>query len=98
MTDLSSLSPPQVDLTRLSARKLHAEIEKRDARHSETLKEVIAAGYGNLTGREVRDRAKALDYVCARHVAALDAFLEATQELDARRRWHGEDKPIRREA
>jgi len=98
MVDLSAFNPPRVDLTRLSARKLHDVIAKRDAAHSATLAETISAGYGNLTGAQVRERAKAGDYVCLRHVTALDAWLEATQELDARRRWHGEDKPIRKRA
>lgn len=88
-----------VDLTKLSAAKLHAEIDKRDALHSALLNETIAAGYGNYTGRQIRELVAAEPWpLLVEHLAAGDALAEAREELSARRRYHGGDAPIRRPA
>lgn len=85
------------DLTALSAAKLHAEIAKREARHSVLLDEVIAAGYGNYTGNQIRAIIKSEPWpLLVEHEMASDALYEARSELDQRKRYHGGDKPIKR--
>lgn len=86
------------DLSKLSARQLHALINKRDAAHRESLREAIAAGYGMYTGAQMRQLAAEGDALATRNVASAAAWFEAKSELDARRRWHGDDRPIRRKA
>lgn len=93
--------PMPKDLAKLSARKLHELIEARRIENSRLLNEVIAAGFGNWRGAELRDFAKKSSLLenvllVRDHIAAADSYHEAADELDARRRWHGEDKPIRR--
>lgn len=86
-----------MDLTKLSAAKLHAEIAKRAAKHSDLLDEVIAAGYGSYTGRQIDEMVKIEPWpLLVEHIAATNAVNEARSELDDRRRYHGGDKPIRR--
>lgn len=88
-----------IDLTKLSASKLHALIAKRDAAQSALLHEVIAAGYGNYRGNEIRELAKSEGWpLLVEYVTACDAWYEANAELDARKRYHGGDKPIKRAA
>lgn len=89
------------DLETLSAKKLHAVIQKRHARWSEVLDATIAAGMGDMRFSDIVELAKgdpllpkvrlARDYLNARHDWAV-----ANDELDARRRYHGGDKPIKR--
>lgn len=87
------------DLAKLSAAKLRAEIDKRESTHSALLDETIAAGYGAYTGRQIRDIIRANPWpLLVEHIAACDARDAANAELDARRRYHGSDKPIRRPA
>lgn len=86
------------DLTKLSANKLHAEIAKREAKHSALLRATIEAGYGNTRHNEIVATVKAgtAERVLVDYLAASDALELARYELDARRRYHGGDKPIRR--
>lgn len=87
------------NLETLSASKLHALIEKREATNIALLDEVIAAGYGQTTMSEVRRLARDEKApLLVEYVAAMDSLDEARHELDARRRYHGGDKPIRRAA
>jgi hypothetical protein len=87
------------NLEKLSAPKLLALIETLDAAHSALLEEVIAAGYGSYTGRQIRELVKVEPWpLLVEHLAADDALSLARFELDARRRYHGGDQPIRRRA
>lgn len=89
------------DYSKLSAKKLHEVIAKREARWSEMLDAVIKAGWGNARYSDIVEMAKgsslldstklAQDYLNARHDVDV-----VRDELDARRRWHGSDKPIKR--
>jgi len=91
------------DLASLSAKKLHAVIARREARWSATLDATIAAGLGQARfsdmvefakGSSLLERTKiANDYLNARRDVQM-----AWDELDARKRWHGSDKPIKRRA
>lgn len=87
-----------VNLETLSANKLEQEIEKRSERSNAALKAVINAGYGNHTGNQLRALVEAgkADSVVIENVKAGDSYLEAVNEQDRRRRYHGSDKPIKR--
>lgn len=86
-----------VDLAKMSANRLALEIDKRGARDSALLNALIAGGYGNTTSNEldamVRD-GKAPKLVIEARKAS-HAYLEAVNEQDRRKRWHGTDKPIK---
>jgi hypothetical protein len=87
------------DLTKLSAAKLHAVIAKREAVHSALLDETIAAGYGETRHNDLVRMAREDGVpLLVEYVAASDSLSEARWELDARQRYHGGDKPIRRAA
>lgn len=90
-----------MDLTKLSGRKLELEISKRSTAHKAMLDRVIAAGMGQMRGTEIRDLAKGSSLLSktllAREwVAVSDAYQEANDELYARQRYHGGNKPIKR--
>jgi len=89
------------DLSTLSAKKLHEVIERRNAHWKATLDATIAAGMGGLRYSDIVELAKgsallnktqlALNYLNARH-----DWTVAMDELDARKAYHGGDKPIKR--
>jgi hypothetical protein len=86
------------NLETLSGPKLETLIETLSARHSAVLDDVIAAGWGDKNGREIREIAKAdpSNTLAAAYVRSCDAYLGAAAEMDRRKRWHGGTKPIRR--
>jgi len=88
-----------VDLTKLSAAKLHVEIEKRDARASALLNATIQAGYGETRHNTIVEmvRVGTAEQLLVDYVAAFNERQAATNELDDRLRWHGSDKPIKRQ-
>lgn len=89
-----------VDLTKLSGPKLHALIAKRDAKRVTALDAAIAAGMGMMRHSEIVELSTqnallekprlAREYLLTRA-----NWLEAVEELDARKRYHGGDKPIK---
>lgn len=89
------------DLAKLSAKKLHAVIAQREKHWSATLDATIRAGLGEVRYSEMVELAKgssllartavALAYLNARHDVKA-----AWDELDARKAYHGSDKPIKR--
>lgn len=91
------------DLSTLSAKKLRAVIARREAHWSTVLDATIAAGLGQARFSDMVEFAKgsalltrtklAIDYLNARRDIQV-----AWDELDARKRWHGSDKPIKRRA
>lgn len=87
-----------MDVTTLPARKLHDMIDKRRDASSVATKAMIQAGRSMETFRETRAKAEAnpADTLAIRCCATFDAYHEAAAELDARRRYHGGDKPIKR--
>ena len=85
------------ELAVMPAGKLHTYIAHWRARESAGCKALIAAGYGSEKLRETRARA-ATDADAAAYIRDWEACSAATAELDARRRWHGKDNPIRKPA
>mgnify|MGYP001602931663 CR=1 FL=1 len=88
-------------IEKLSGPKLHALIAKRDAACSAALDATIAAGMGMMkhsdivalsTGSELVEKVRlAREYLMTRA-----EWANAHDELDARRRYQGSDKPIKR--
>lgn len=90
-----------MDLAKLSAKKLQAEIAKRDAAHMWNVDAFIQSGRGYMTGEAIREAAKGsglliLTQLARAWVKSSDARREAWDEEEARRRYHGSDKPIKR--
>ncbi|MGF7008126.1 hypothetical protein [Aminobacter sp. BE322] len=90
------------DLTTLSAKKLHELITRRNARWAEVLDATIAAGMGQMRFADIVELAKGSSLLSKANLARdyLNARLDvkaAWDELDARKAYHGSDKPIKRE-
>lgn len=87
-------------LEKLSASKLHALIAKRDAAVSALNSGFIANAWGNMRYSDIREAAKdpsaPAHALSVRYLKADAALMEARDELAARKRWHGGDKPIKR--
>ena len=91
------------DLATLSGPNLQALLERRNTHWKATLDRTIAAGMGEMRFSDIVELAKgsallsrtqlALDYLNARR-----DWKVAQDELDARRDYHGSDKPIKRRA
>jgi hypothetical protein len=89
------------DLETLSARKLQEVIARRNKRWGETLDATIAAGMGDARYSDMVEYAKGSSLLARTRLARdyLNASLDYTaahDELDARKRYHGSDKPIKR--
>lgn len=89
------------DLAKLSAKKLHEVIARRNAHWTKTLDATIAAGMGEMRFSDIVDLAKGSSLVSKVVLARdyLNAWRDwkaANDELDARRTYHGSDKPIKR--
>lgn len=89
------------DLAKLSAKRLHEVIASRDAIWTKMLNETIAAGMGQLRHSEIEQLAKGSSLLTKTRIArdylsARQEWREALGELDARKAYHGSDKPIRR--
>lgn len=85
------------NLETLPATKLHALIAKLDAAHSALLSETIAAGYGEVRHNEIVRLAREERYpLLVEYVEAYEALQAPRSELDARRRYQGNDRPIKR--
>lgn len=88
-----------MDLSKLSAKALHAEIHKRDMARCKALDATIRAGMGNMRHADIVELSKGSSLL-SRVMLARDylttcaAWVEADDELMARKRWHGTDKPI----
>jgi len=78
---------PIVDLTRAAFER---ELAKREAAQSAACKAMIVAGYGNLRGSEIRERAPTEpNLIFADWVRTQDSLQEAYDEAHARKRYHG---------
>lgn len=89
------------DLSKMPAKKLHALIAKREAERGAALDAMITAGMGMMRHNEIELLAKLScpEYdteIARRYLSTRSAWLEANEELDARKRYHGGDKPIKR--
>ena len=85
-----------MDITKLSANKLLAEMAKRDAVYTASLDRVIAAGYGDVRFSDMRDMARNGDAIAAAHLALHDAMQECYFEEKRRKEYSGSLKPIKR--
>ena len=89
------------NLATMSATKIRALADKRNAAHLVNINRVIAVGGGNLTGSDIRAIAasNATHSDIARDwVATSNALQSVYDEMDARERWHGGMQPIRKRA
>jgi hypothetical protein len=89
------------NLSKLSGPKLRALIAKRDAERGAALDATIAAGMGMLKHHDIIELASQSSMlertqIARRYLQTRGAWLEANEELDARKRYHGGDKPIKR--
>lgn len=91
------------DLTKLSGPKLEALIEARREIDLAACKRCIALGLGQWRYSDMRDALDGKRVDCdypqlaamRRNVEASAALREALDEMDARKRYHGSNRPIR---
>jgi hypothetical protein len=81
------------DLTKLSAAKLEALYAKRSEASSVNCRKFIEAGRGMERPTQIRTQTDALSL---EYVAVNEAFFAVVAEMDARKRYHGSSKPIKR--
>lgn len=89
------------DLTKLSAKKLHELIAKRDTARGAALDATIAAGMGMMKHSDIvalaaGDALLENVRIAREYLSTRATWLEAVEELDSRRTYHGGDKPIKR--
>jgi hypothetical protein len=86
-------------IEKLSARELETLYDKRLAARLANNAALIAAGRGMERGNEIYARGLAgTDSLSIDFVKVTDAFQVVVLEKEARMRWHGSLKPIRRRA
>lgn len=86
-----------MDLTKLSARAIQALYDKRQTACSVNCRAFIIAGRGLERGAEIYAKGVAgVDPLSIKYVALTDALQEVFGEMAARKRWHGDLKPIKR--
>ena len=87
------------DLTKLSAAKIEALYAKRQAACSVNCTALINAGRGMERGNEITAKGVAgADTLSVEYVALSNAVQEVISEMEARKRYHGGLKPIKRKA
>jgi hypothetical protein len=87
-----------VNLTNVSENMLRAMYEKRGDEWTDSLDQVIALGYGDVTFRDMEALARDGNAVAIAHMNVWHKLKDVTNEMDARQRWHGSNKPIRKRA
>lgn len=88
-----------VDVTKLSARKLQELYDRRQAASSTNCTALINAGRGMERGNEIYAKGVAgSDPLSIEYVALTNALREVLDEMDARKRYGGTLKPIKRAA
>lgn len=84
------------DVAKLSAAKLSALYDKRQAACSVNCTALINAGRGSERGNEIYAKGVAsADALSIEYVKLTDAVRIVIDEMDARKRWHGSLQPIR---
>ena len=86
------------NLTNVSENLLRAMYDKRGDEWTDSLDQVIALGYGDVTFRDMEARARDGNGDAIAHMSVWRKLKEVTDEMDARQRWHGSMKPIRKRA
>lgn len=89
------------DLTKISGPRLEAEIKRATTVRNMILDATIAAGMGEMRHSEIVELAKGSSLLskvnlARRYVEACTEFHAAHEEMDARKRYHGGTKPIKR--
>jgi len=88
-------------LSTLPARRLHMHIANASKRHSHAIDAAINNGMGEVRHSEMREFAAgssllARTRIARECIAAWEAYKAGLDELDARRAYHGGDRPIKR--
>lgn len=86
------------NLTNVSENLLRAMYDKRGDEWTDSLGRVIAIGYGDVTFRDMEALARNGNADAIAHMSVWRKLKEVTDEMDARQRWHGSNKPIRKRA
>ena len=86
------------NLTNVSENLLRAMYDKRGDEWTDSLDQVIALGYGDVTFRDMEALARDGNADAIAHMSVWRKLKEVTDEMDARQRWHGSMKPIRKRA
>jgi hypothetical protein len=86
------------NLTNVSENLLRAMYDKRGDEWTDSLHQVIALGYGNVTFSDMEALARDGNADAIAHMSVWRKLKEVTDEMDARQRWHGSMKPIRKRA
>ena len=86
------------NLTNVSENMLRAMYEKRGDEWTDSLDHVIALGYRNVTFSDMEALARDGNADAIAHMSVWRKLKEVTDEMDARQRWHGSNKPIRKRA
>jgi len=86
------------NLTNVSENLLRAMYDKRGDEWTDSLDQVIALGYGDVTFRDMEALARDGNADAIAHMSVWHKLKEVTDEMDARQRWHGSMKPIRKRA
>lgn len=88
-----------VDVTTLSAAKIEALYARRQEACSINCRALINAGRGMERGNEIYAKGAAgADPLSVEYVRLTDEVQEVIAEMEARKRWHGGLKPIKRSA
>lgn len=87
-----------VDLSNVSQNMLRAMYDKRGNEWTNSLNHVIALGFGNVRFSDMEALARQGDAVAVAHLNVWRKLKDVTDEMDARQRWHGSLKPIRKRA
>jgi hypothetical protein len=86
-----------MDITKLSERKLQELYDKRQARCSINCTALINAGRGMERGNEIYAKGvTGTDPLSIEYKESTDAVRVVIDEMNARKRWHGSLKPIKR--
>lgn len=86
------------NLTNVSENMLRAMYDKRGDEWTDSLDQVIALGYGDVTFSDMEALARDGNADAIAHMSVWRKLKEITDEMDARQRWHGSMKPIRKRA
>lgn len=86
------------DLSNVSENMLRAMYDKLGDEWTNSLNQVIALGFGNVRFSDMEALARQGDTVAVAHLNVWRKLKEVTDEMDARQRWHGSLKPIRKRA
>jgi hypothetical protein len=98
MQELRRSTPEELmEITKLSAAKLETLYAKRQAVSSQVCSALIQAGYGMERGSDTRARAETTgDALAVKYVETSDATYEVVREIEARKTYQGNLRPIKR--